>query len=229
MRVPIKNSSKLFTELAEVESFHSYNVDLRNREIMVSGEEVMSEVGGEEPGVDHVLAARCIRNIRILVNQDEIAPILIHMKTCGGSWNEGMAIYDAVKTCPVRVTILNYTHARSMSSLILQAADNRVMMPHSEFMFHHGTYSDEGEFVTVASTLDWYKRTADVMCGIYVDSMKNSEHSRWRGASRDRIRKWLDEQMEKKNDVYLSASEAVDHGFADSIFDGDWAALLSGR
>jgi len=227
MRTPIKNSDRFFTELSEVEVIHNYNVDIRNREIFISGEDSTTEIGGAEPGVDHILSARIIRNLRLLTNRSD-KPILIHMKTCGGDWNEGMAIYDAIKLCPVYITILNYTHARSMSSIILQAAGNRVMMPHSSFMFHHGTYGDEGEMKTVMATMEWYKRSIDIMCNLYVDSMKNTPHSKWNKSSRDKIRQWLDEQMDKKNDVFLSAADAVQHGFADSVFDGDWAALLAG-
>ncbi len=212
-------------ELSEVEIFHQFNIDIKNREILISGEDVMSEAWCGEPGVDHILSARLIRNLRILTNQNK-KPILIHMKTCGGDWHEGMAIYDIINLCPAYITILNYTHARSMSSLILQAADNRIMMPHSDFMFHHGTYADEGEMVTVISGLEWYKKTMSTMNDIYVDSMKKTEHSLWHKASRAKIHKWLLEQMDSKNDVYLSAVEARDNGFADSIFDGNWDNLI---
>jgi len=223
MRVPIRDADRFFVELDEIEKIHSYNIDIRNREIFISGEDGLDP--DIEPGVNYIMSARLIRNLRILVNRSN-KPILIHMKTCGGSWNEGMAMYDAIKSCPTHVTILNYTHARSMSSLILQAADRRVMMPHSEFMFHHGTYSDDGEMVTVMSNLDWYRRTIDVMCGIYVDVMKETPGSKWVKVSKDKIRQWLDEQMEKKNDVFMSAEDAVCNGFADAVFDNDWGKLV---
>jgi len=222
MRVSIRDPDRFYVEMDEVEKIHLYNVDIKNREVFISGEESIDDA---EPGVDYVMSARLIRNIRILTNRS-IKPILIHMKTCGGNWNEGMAIYDAIKSCPAFVTILNYTHARSMSSLIFQAADRRVMMPHSEFMFHHGTYGDSGEMVTVMSNLNWYARTADIMCGIYVDAMKETPHSIWTKISRNKIRQWLDEQMERKNDVFLDADGAVKNGFADMIFDGDWDKLV---
>ena len=55
-----------------------------------------------------------------------------------------MAIYQAIEACPNYVTILNYTHARSMSSLIFLAADWRAMLPYSTYMFHEGTWGFEG-------------------------------------------------------------------------------------
>ena len=214
-------------ELAEIEIVHQYNIDFKNREIFISGEECMSKSDEGEPGVDHVLSARLIKNLRLLGNYNN-NPILIHMKTCGGDWNEGMAVYDAIKNCPAYITILNYTHARSMSSMILQAADNRVMMPHSEFMFHHGTYGDDGEFITVISAIDFYKKTTDAMYNIYIESMRSTKGSKWFSMSKGKIKKWLAEQMEKKNDVYLTATEAVQNGFADSVFTGDWNSLFIG-
>ena len=42
-----------------------------------------------------------------------------------------MAIFDAIKICRSHVTILVYGQAESMSSIILQAADKRIMMPNS--------------------------------------------------------------------------------------------------
>jgi ATP-dependent protease ClpP protease subunit len=45
----------------------------------------------------------------------------------------------------------------------------------------------------------------------------------------EKIKKWLRDQMDKKEDVYLSAQQAVDYGFADEIFGSsgvyDWSSL----
>jgi len=195
------------------------------RELYLVGEpDVEKDYPIDEPGVEYVMASRFIKNLRQM-ELESSDPILIHMKTCGGSWMEGMAIYDVLKVCPCRVTILNYTHARSMSSLILQAADDRVMMPHSEFMFHHGEYADSGELKTVISGLDWYRRSIDIMCNIYIDAMKTTPGSKWVKKTRKSIRQWLDQQMDRKNDVFLSAVEAVENGFADRVFNGDWTSL----
>lgn len=207
---------------------HELGIDPLARELYLVGEPEQAELARSdsqyEPGVEYVMASRFIKNLRAL-ELDSSSPILIHMKTCGGSWMEGMAIYDAIKACPCHVTILNYTHARSMSSLILQAADYRVMMPNSEFMFHHGEYGDAGELMTVISSLEWYKRSIDRMCNIYVEVMKNTSGSKWTGTSRQQVRQWLDKQMDQKHDVFLSAIDAVKNGFADTVFDGDWKAL----
>jgi len=205
---------------------HQLGLDYDANHIYLEGrEEYIDE--GNEPGVEFAMANRFIKNLDILMRKSA-EPILISMKTCGGHWKEGMAIYDAIRACPNKVTILVYTHARSMSSIILQAADKRVMMPNAEFMFHGGTQSFEGtykQFKTEAKLADEYIRT---MLDIYIDSMKRK--GRFQHKSRKFIKKWMEEQMNLKEDVFFSAQGAVLYGFADEVFGAsgvyDWDSLL---
>ncbi len=179
--------------------------------------------GIDEPGIEYVISKRFIKNINLCMRTNPDKPIVIHMKTCGGLWEEGMAIYDAIKACPSKVTILNYTHARSMSSIIFQAADKRVMMPHSHFMFHDGSYSIEGTIKVVRSAIDFDKHNERVMLDIYADKM--NEKGEMAGKGMVKIKKWLREQMDKKEDVYLQSDKTVELGLADEIFDYDWSSL----
>ena len=179
--------------------------------------------GIDEPGIEYVISKRFIKNINLCMRTNPGKPILIHMKTCGGLWEEGMAIYDAIKACPSPITILNYTHARSMSSIIFQAADKRVMMPHSHFMFHDGTYSIEGTIKQVRSSIDFDKKNEEVMLDIYAEKM--NEKGEMSGKGIMKIKKWLREQMDKKEDVFILADKTVDMGLADEVFDYDWSSL----
>ncbi len=150
--------------------------------------------------------------------------VVVH--NCGGDWQEGMAIYDMIRACPVPVVILNYTHARSMSSLILQAADKRVMMPHSYFMFHDGDGALVGTQKQIESAYRWDQTNIKKqMIDVYVKSMKaDGKMSKKPEAA---IRTWLRSQMDKKEDVYLTPTEAIELGFADQIFNHDWKALVN--
>lgn len=208
---------------------HLAGIDLKSNHIYLTGEEHYAGMidGMEEPGVEFSMANKFIKNLNILMRKTT-KPILIHMKTCGGFWEEGMAMYDAIASCPNKVIILNYTHARSMSSIILQAADKRVMMPHSTFMFHQGEIFSGGTVKQFLADAEQCKVTDKMMLDIYVSSMKNKgKLSSW---SEARIRKWLIDQMNKKEDVFLSAKQAVEYGFADEIFGDngtyDWKALM---
>lgn len=212
---------------------HEYGLDMDKKELYLSGEyswDVESEVAGE-PGVEHIMASKFIRNLNILQTRFTAleADFLIHMKTCGGIWEEGMAIHDAIKLCPNYITILNYTHARSMSSIIFCAADYKVMMPNSTFMFHQGTYGDSGTFKQVKSGMDFYDKANDVMLDIYVDVLVNSKHGKFYEETPSKVKSKLKHLMDKKEDVYLTADEAVEWGFADAIFDGNWKKLTNSR
>lgn len=214
----------------DVADVHRYGLDLTcNHLYLVGSEDYINHDNDAEPGVEYSMASRLIKNLNIIMRQND-SPILLHMKTCGGYWEEGMAIYDILKACPNKITILNYTHARSMSSLIFQAADKRVMMPNSTFMFHEGTFEFAGTQKQLRTEFTQNQLTNDVMLEIYTDSMKKS--GKMKKSNRETIKKWLQEQMDRKEEVYLSAGQTVEYGFADSIFGQDgsynWQELTEG-
>jgi ATP-dependent protease ClpP protease subunit len=210
---------------------HEFNIDLKANHIYLTGipDYIISnfEDPTVEPGVEYAMASRFIKNLNILMRKSSNS-ILIHMKTSGGDWREGIAIYDVIKACPNRVTILNYTHARSMSSLIFQAADKRVMMPNSVFMFHEGTMDFSGTVKQFRTEFEEDKIARETMLNIYVASMKDS--GCMSSKTKPQIRRWLINEMDKKEEVYLTAEQTVEYGFADEIFgqDGhyDWKKLV---
>lgn len=200
-----------------VYQIHEQNVDIRANHIYLFGEEnyVTDSNEGTEPGVEWTMANKLIKNLNILMRKTD-EPILIHLKTCGGIWEEGMAIYDAIKACPNKITILNYTHARSMSSLIFLAADKRVMMPNSKFMFHEGTMAIDGTVKQYRTEGEELEKDGNNMLKIYIDAMK--EQGKMKKWSRKRIKEWLIERMNKKEEVYFNAKQTVEYGFADEVF-----------
>ena len=208
-----------------IRAVQDWNIDVRQFAIHLTGEQraYSDDDSGSEPGVEYQMSSRLIKNLHILSGLDPSRPILIHMKTCGGDWMEGMAIYDVIKLISNPVVILNYTHARSMSSIILQAADRRVMMPHSHFMFHDGTLELSGTFKGALTNAEWAKKEHPIMVDIYVNRMK--ERGKFSKKTKDEIRKMLETQMDKKEDVFLTAQETISWGLADSIFDGNWQRL----
>lgn len=204
-----------------------WHLDIRQFHIYLIGEDVNYHSGDtdrKEPGVEYKMSARLIKNLQILSQIDPRRPILIHMKTCGGDWQEGMAIYDAIWACPNPIAILSYTHARSMSSIILQAADRRVLMPHSYFLIHEGTLGAIGTAKSVHSFVDWDNRIVrPTMLNIYTERLK--QKGKFQRRAPERIKEMLQEEMDKKEDVYLTAQEAVEWGFADDVFNRNWPAL----
>jgi ATP-dependent protease ClpP protease subunit len=212
-------------ERNRIEDIHLFGLDVEHRYIYVQGVADDPEEGNPEPGVEYRMANRLIKNLDILQGIDETQPIVISMKTCGGDWVEGMAMHDAILANPCPVTIINYSHARSMSSLILQAANKRIMMPHSYFMYHMGTDAFDGTTKQLMSYVEWLPTANNQMLEVYVECLKRAEKGcTYRSWSRRRIREMLTEQMDRKEEVYLTAHEAVKHGFADEIFSG-WGTV----
>jgi ATP-dependent Clp protease protease subunit len=203
-----------------VEEIHDYWLDVENRELWLHGIESMeSTYESDEPGVEYMMSTRVIKNLHFLRHQSKDQPVTIHMQTCGGDVIQGMAMYDAIKSMPYHVTIISYTHARSMSSYLLQAADTRLLMPHSYFMFHWGTLGVYDHTNTVYSQVAFWKKYDDYLMDIYLE--KAREGKKFKSWTDAKIRSHLEGLMDKKGDVFLSAEEAIEWGFADGIHE-DW-------
>lgn len=212
---PRRNISQR-SELAN--DLHELGCNPDTREIMLGAYGFTGEA--EEAGIDYRMATRVISNLRLLDTTNS-SPILVHQITCGGDWAYGMAIYDAIMACRSYVCLLAYGHARSMSSIIPQAADHRIIMPNCAFMMHHGTGGAADDQVSKITEAAWEARLMDQMLDIYVGRCHVLPswfaHKRW---SRERIKKHLDRQIRDKHEVYLTAEEAVDWGLMDEVLDG---------
>lgn len=193
---------------------HEYGLDEANRTIYLTPEDYTRSYDDEEPGVEYLMASKFIKNLHYLQNVGDDA-IDIHMKTNGGHWMEGLAIYQAIKMSRCYITIFNHTHARSMSSIILQGADHRVMMPYSHFMYHDGTISMDGTLKQFWTEADQLKLSEKQMMDIYLDRCCGAPG--WKGRSRKEIAQRMRMEMDRKEEVYLTAKQAVDFGFADEV------------
>jgi len=201
----------------ELGAVHDYCISRPTRELWLHGSEITlhSEDDSVEPGIEFMTANRACKNLMLMMHDSRSKPVTLHMHTNGGDWNEGMAIYDTIRLMPYHVKIINYTHARSMSSLIFLAGDERLMMPHSYFMFHMGTWALDGTVKQVRSSIEFGERENNQMLDIYVEALKAK--GKYQKKARNTIRSILLDMMDQKEEVYLSAQEAVEWGFADGI------------
>lgn len=201
-----------------VEVIHDRWIDMEGRQIWIHGVDAndVIEADCQEPGVEYMMATRTIKNLHILRATDPKAPVTIHLHTCGGDVVEGFAIYDAIKAMPYKTKMISYTHARSMSSIIFQAADERILLPSSYFLFHDGTAHVGGTVKSVNSYINFSNKHYDsLMIDVYADRL--SQKGKFEGKTKSYIGKALREMMDQKEDVYLNAKEAIEWGFADKI------------
>lgn len=204
---------------------HDQNIDPVSRELWLVGETDKKELPpDEEPGIEYAMASRFAKNMRILHHIGD-GPVFVHMKTCGGSEEEGFAIYDTLKLCHLPTTILSYTHARSMSSVVLQAADRRLLMPSSYVLLHWGSLEVAGDYQMVQSNVEFSRDREARYLNVFAKRMmygKDWASVRSSSSRRRRILAWLREQMAQKVDVIMEPRAAIRLGLADAVFDGGW-------
>lgn len=113
-----------------VDRFFDYDLHIETRTLLIADQ-------GED-GVDSGMSSRVIKALHLFQNASVEKPITVILNSFGGCWFNGMAIYDAIAACPCPVTAVVYGAAMSMGSIILQAADTRVIHPNATMMIHDG-------------------------------------------------------------------------------------------
>lgn len=175
-----------------IEKWLLNNVDTLNRTIYMGS---IQNSENTESGVDAFMAESLIKSMYLLETQNK-EPITILMNNPGGDVFHGLAIYDCIKLASSYCTIKTYGNAMSMGSLILQAADNRIMTPNSRFMMHYGYNSAEDNALTVAKWIDEGKRFAYFMENLYLEKMMEKEEKEGHGYLANAVSKIMTKQYE---------------------------------
>lgn len=131
--------------------------------------------------------------------------IVLQIDSPGGDVTQGTTIYGILRAAGKPVEAQVYGMAASMASVIMLAADKRVMLPGSMVMIHEPwtiAIGDSSFFEKEAELLD---KIAGSMLKIYADRT---------GGSAEELRKAM------KAETWLTAEEAVDWGFAGAVVDG---------
>lgn len=189
----------------DVDKFFDYDLNIPTRTLYV-GSASYSEDGGES-GVDHLLCEKVLKGLHILDSLSD-QPINIILNNPGGDYYHGIAIYDAIKNCRSHVTITVYGAAMSMGSIILQAADERVMSKNAKFMVHYGEYGLASNHPKIND--NWaaeYKKVHEDMENLYLEKIREvNPHY-----TLQEVKSLLD------FDTILNAEETVSLGLADRI------------
>lgn len=196
-----------------ISDVHSYNINNTSRELYLHG---YVDAYDEEPGVDYRMATSFIKNVHILQSQSN-KNILIHMHTIGGSWSDGMAIFNAIRLCKSPITILAYAQASSMSGVVLQAADKRVLMPDCEIMIHHGSIAVDDNTIAVKSAVDQNEKFCKRMLQVFAQRAVFGKYFKDRNYGIKKTMTFIDSKIKQTSDWYLSAEESIYYGFADGI------------
>lgn len=163
-----------------------------------------------EDGETNVLMAERVMKILHILDSKSDDPIEVLMINPGGSFDDGMAIYDAIQLCRSPITIKVFGYAYSMAAVILQAADQRLLAPNAKVMIHYG--SDEFPSDHPKINKRWMKqheKSSKWMKDLFMSKVKEKNPD----ITEAKMDKMLD------FDTILTAEEAVELGLADGVME----------
>jgi len=131
-----------------------------------------------------------------------VADITVHVNSPGGDVFDGIAIMNALRDHPAKVTVQVDALAASIASVIAQAGDEVVMGRNSMMMIHNASGFAMGEAVDLRKMADLLDSTTVNIADVYTQ--------RAGGKQAD----WL---AAMAAETWYSADEAVAAGLADSV------------
>lgn len=146
-----------------------------------------------------VTAAEFIRELAGI----DAGEITLRINSGGGQVFDGLAIHNALRSHPARVTVYVDALAASIASVIAMAGDRVIMREHSQLMIHDArSWLGDSSPQQMREYADFLDRQSDNLADVYVRRAGGT-----RGQWRERMRQ----------DTWYSAAEAVAAGLADEV------------
>ena len=159
--------------------------------------------------VNDYSAKNIIKGLHVLESESQ-DPITIDFFSYGGDWDAGMAIRDYMLTCCSHITMRCFGRVRSMGTIILQAADTRLISPDCLFMIHYGKNASDTEHSLDFQVFAEHCRRINLrMEEIYLERIREKK-ARF---SASKLREMM------MFDLYLQPKDAIDLGLADGIIE----------
>jgi ATP-dependent Clp protease protease subunit len=136
------------------------------------------------------------------VSMFEGKDINLRIMSAGGSVDQGIAIYNAIKRRRGKTTIYVDSVAASIASVIAMAGDSVVMSEGSKLMIHK-------PWTIAAANADGMRKMADLL-DKYEEGLVDIYVNR-SGMDREKVLEMMAEE------TWMTAKESVEFGFADSI------------
>jgi ATP-dependent protease ClpP protease subunit len=155
---------------------------------------------GEDWWAEEFVTAKNVRDA--LKEAGPVSLITVDLDSMGGSFFDGLSMYQALKDHPARVVINVGACAASSASLLAMSGDE-IVMDETSTMLIHPVWS------VTAGNADQHRKTADSL-DLLSESAVTAYASRT-GMSTDEVRSLMAE------DRFMSAKEALELGFCTSI------------
>jgi ATP-dependent Clp endopeptidase proteolytic subunit ClpP len=147
-----------------------------------------------------ILSKDIISQLHDAGNED----ITCEIHSPGGSVFEGLAIFNALKEYPGKVTCKIMGLAASMATIIAFAKDKPMCAKASVFMIHNPQGIAMGDYRDAKKFTNYIESMTKMMAGIYKDAT---------GKNMTDIRQMMDDE------TFMYGKGIVENGFAGSIFD----------
>lgn len=200
-----KNDDELLHDL------HDYCADIRSREIFLHN----YYDHDENKGVEYRMASVFIKNFRAMELTSN-KNIFIHLYSIGGEWNDCMAMYDTIYHAKSSTIMLSYGQTESSSTILLQSAGTRVLMPSAYFMVHYGSSGFINKYQNVQNWIVYEKKICEYMMDIYSSRCVYGSFFKKKSYDLSKTKNFLHRKF-KNGDWYMDADEAVYYGFADGV------------
>ena len=128
--------------------------------------------------------------------------ILLRINSPGGSVIDGLAIYDAIRRTPQKVTTRIEGLAASIASIIALAGDEVIMSENSLFMIHNVWGGETGDSKDMRKAADLMDKMSGKLVSIYMAKS---------GKEESEIKSWMD------SETWFNAEEALEAGFITAI------------
>ncbi|HEY3435427.1 MAG TPA: head maturation protease, ClpP-related [Solirubrobacterales bacterium] len=126
----------------------------------------------------------------------------VHVNSPGGDIFDGLAIYQALKSHPAKITMHVDGLAASIASVIVMAADRLVMAPKASMMIHDGWTMGMGNAAELRAIADLLDKQSQIIASVYADRAGQTADF-WRDRMRD--------------ETWYNADEALAAGLVDEI------------
>lgn len=140
------------------------------------------------------------------LNAITASTIHLRINSPGGDVFEARAMATAIKAHPAKIIAHVDGLAASAATYIAVSCDEVEIAKGGFFMIHNGwtlAMGDKGELIKVADLLE------------KIDATISADYLDKAGTDKDQIVAWMNDE------TWFTAEEAVEHGFADRLFEGE--------
>ncbi len=156
--------------------------------------------------INDASANTVVAQLVYLESKDPNKDISLYINSPGGSVSAGLAIYDTMNYIKCDVSTICIGMAASMGAFLLSsgAKGKRYALPNSEIMIHQPLGGTQGQASDILIAANHIQKTKEKLTKILAENS---------GQAYDKV------AADTDRDNYLSASEALEYGLVDKIFD----------